>query len=159
MHTSGGYRVFLLVQTAKNPSLQYEPVSVSKSYPFSARVFVPGMAQIHKGQVAKGSVIIGAECLFVAGIIGGQLAGQSAYNKSLTYKHDAKMRKAYIDRANVGKMISYASIGGAAAVYIWNVIDGSISKGKKHVIVGKTSYAIAPYADNQSAGLAFNLTF
>lgn len=154
-----GYRVFMLVQTAKNPSYEFEPVCVTEEYPVSARVLVPGMAQIHKGQITRGSIFIGAECLFVAGIVGGELAAKDAYNKSLAFKHDANMRKAYLDRANMAKLVSYASMAGAAVTYIWNVIDGSISNGKKHVVVGNTAIRLTPYADNYTSGLALNVTF
>ena len=44
----GRYRVYLLVQTAKNPTLGYEHVKVTERYPFSPRVFVPGMAQLQR---------------------------------------------------------------------------------------------------------------
>ena len=53
-HQSGPYpyTVYLLVQTAKNPTYQVENVKISNGdYPFSARVFVPGMAQDRKSVV------------------------------------------------------------------------------------------------------------
>ena len=158
-HTSRGYTVYLLVQTAKNPTYQYEPVAVSEDYPFSARVFVPGMAQIYKGSVIKGSLFITGECLFVAGIVTGQLLANNYYQKSYTEKYDAKTRKAYIDRANASLMVRNISIAGAAAIYVWNVIDGVVAKGNKHIVVGNAALAMTPYVDPYSAGLAFNITF
>ncbi|MBP3471728.1 MAG: hypothetical protein J6K41_05820 [Paraprevotella sp.] len=68
-HTTGGYTAYLLVQTAKNPTLDYESVSVTNEYRFSARAFVPGMAQIYKGSKGKGATIIATEAAAVAGII------------------------------------------------------------------------------------------
>ena len=158
-HTSRGYTVYLLIQTAKNPTYQYEPVAVSEDYPFSARVFVPGMAQIHKGSVTKGTLFISGECLFVAGIVTGQLLADNYYQKSLIEKYDAKTRKAYIDRANASLMVRNISIAGAAAIYVWNVIDGAVAKGNKHIVVGNAALAMTPYVDPYSAGLAFNITF
>lgn len=158
-HTSGGYKVYLLVQTAKNPSYQYEPVTVSEDYQFSARVFVPGMAQIHKGSVVKGSLFISGECLFVAGIVTSQLLANNFYQKSLTEKYNAETRKAYISRANACLTARNISIAGAAAIYVWNVIDGIVAKGNKHIVVGNAALAMAPYADSHSTGLAFNFTF
>ncbi len=158
-HSTGGYMVYLLVQMAKNPTFQYEPVSVSDEYPFSARAFVPGMAQIYKGSVTKGTLFISGECLFVAGIVAGQLLADSNHNKGLLEKHNADIRKTYINRANTFVMVRNISIAGAAAVYLWNVIDGAVSKGNKRVIVGEAALAMAPYADPYSAGLALNITF
>lgn len=158
-HTTGGYTVYLLVQTAKNPAYQYEPVGVSNEYPFSAKAFVPGMAQIHKGSVAKGTLFISGECLFVAGIVSGQLLAANYYNKSQLEKNNADVRKAYINRANSALLVRNISIAGAAAVYLWNVIDGAVAKGNKHVVVGNAALAMAPYVDPYSAGLAFNFTF
>ncbi len=158
-HTSRGYTVYLLVQTAKNPTYQYEPVAISEDYPFSARVLVPGMAQIHKGSIIKGSLFISGECLFVAGIVTSQLLANNYYQKSLTEKYDAKTRKAYIDRANTSLMVRNISIAGAAAIYVWNIIDGVVAKGNKHIVVGNAALAMTPYVDPYSAGLAFNMTF
>lgn len=158
-HTSRGYTVYLLVQTAKNPTYQYEPVAVSEDYPFSARVFVPGMAQIYKGSVIKGSLFITGECLFVAGIVTSQMLANNYEKKSHTAKYDAEIRKTYIDKANASLTVRNVSISGAAAVYIWNVVDGIIAKGNKHIVVGNAALAMTPYVDPYSAGLAFNITF
>ena len=158
-HTSRGYTVYLLVQTAKNPTYQYEPVAVSEDYPFSARVFVPGMAQIYKGSVIKGSLFITGECLFVAGIVTSQMLASNYEKKSHTAKYDVEIRKAYIDKANASLTVRNVSIAGAAAVYIWNVVDGTIAKGNKHIVVGNAALAMTPYVDPYSAGLAFNITF
>lgn len=158
-HTSRGYTVYLLVQTAKNPTYQYEPVAVSEDYPFSARVFVPGMAQIYKGSVIKGSLFITGECLFVAGIVTSQMLASNYEKKSHTAKYDAEIRKAYIDKANASLTVRNVSIAGAAAVYIWNIVDGIIAKGNKHIVVGNAALAMTPYVDPYSAGLAFNITF
>ena len=59
---------YFLYQTLKNPTYTLESVSITDRYPFSARVFVPGMAQIYKGSYGKGAVFITGEVLFAAGI-------------------------------------------------------------------------------------------
>ena len=56
-HMPDGYTVYLLVQTAKNPTFTYEPVILSDEYKFSGRVFVPGMAQLYKGSKTKELVL------------------------------------------------------------------------------------------------------
>jgi hypothetical protein len=49
-------------------------------------------------------------------------------------------------------------IAGATALYAWNVIDGIVSKGKKHIQIGDANLKIAPYASPYAGGisLAFN---
>lgn len=158
-YTSDGYTVYLLVQTAKNPAYQYEPVAVSTEYPFTAKVFVPGMAQIHKGSVTKGTLFISGECVFVAGIVVGQLLAANYYSKSQMEKNNAQAYKTYITRTNSAVLVRNVSIAGAAAVYLWNVIDGVVAKGNKHVVIGSTALAVTPYADPYSAGVALNFTF
>lgn len=157
-HPGKGYRVYLLVQTAKNPSYDFEPVTFSEKYPFSARVFVPGMAQIHKGSVAKGTAFICGEALFVGGIVTGELLARSNYNKSLS-THDARLKEAYIRNANTCRVVRDVSIAGAAVVYLWSLIDGIAAKGKRHVVVGDLGVSLNPYADYYSTGLALNIKF
>ena len=64
-----------------------------------------------------------------------------------------------MDKANSYLIMRNISIAGAAAVYIWNVVDGIVAKGKKHVVVGNAALTMAPYTDMNSAGLAINITF
>lgn len=97
--------------------------------------------------------------MFVAGIVTGQLLADNYYQKSHIEKYDAKTRKAYIDRANASLMVRNISIAGAAAIYVWNVIDGVVAKGNKHIVVGNAALAMTPYVNPYSAGLAFNITF
>jgi len=158
LHSSSGYTVYLLVQTAKNPMLPYESVSISDEYAFSLRVFVPGMAQIHKGSTAKGIAFLASECLFIGGAVTGQLLASDNINK-IASTHDASAKKAYTDNANAWSMVRNISIAGVAACYIWNVVDGTVAKGKKHVVTGRVELAMMPYSDFNSTGLNLALTF
>lgn len=153
-----GYRVYLLVQTAKNPTYDLEPVALSEKYPFSARAFVPGMAQIYKGSVTKGALFISGEVLFIGGIIVGELMAQSNYNKSLS-TYDTRLKAAYIQNANTCRIVRDVSIAGAAVVYVWSLIDGIAAKGKRHVLVGDLKLTLNPYVDRYSSGLALNIDF
>lgn len=158
MHTRTGYTVYLLVQTAKNPTLDYEPVMVSEEYPFSAKVFVPGMAQFEKGSTLKGTLFLGGEIVCVGGIVVGSIMAQQCYNKGLASK-DASVRKQYTNMANVWGTVRNVSIAGAVAVYAWNVIDGITAKGQKHVVTGRYAFSAAPYADYYSVGVSLAYRF
>ena len=157
-HTTNGYTVYLLVQTAKNPTYEYETVSVTDKYPFSPRAFVPGMAQLHKGSNVKGIMFITGEIVAVGGIVVAESL-RAAYNSKFATTHNTSVRKAYASKANNMASVRNVCIAGAVAVYAWNVIDGIVAKGKSHIEIGGIDMRVAPYASTQSAGLALNLNF
>lgn len=155
---AGQYRVSLLVQTAKNPEYQYEPVAVTDKYKFSPRVFVPGMAQIYKGQTTRGVLFIAGEVVAVGGIVAFE-GLRSSYESKINRTHNANAIQSYINKADNMCNIRNGFIAGAVAIYVWNVIDGIVAKGKKHVVVGDANFAFAPYADLMSQGLLVSVTF
>ena len=152
------YKVSLLVQTAKNPEFVFEPVQVTNKYKFSPRVFVPGMAQFHKGQTTKGSLFIAGEVIAVSGIIAFE-GLRSSYESKIKMTHNLSEVQRYINRASTMQNLRNGFIAGAVAIYLWNVIDGIVSKGKKHVEVGATAMNFSPYSDFESAGLQLTLSF
>ena len=154
----GGWRVYLLVQTLKHPQYNFENVTVTDQYPFSARAFVPGMEQLHKGQTTKGLLFIAGEAACVGGIIAAE-SMRANYVNLIPTTHNAQQRTAYTDNANTWGNIRNGCIAAAAAVYIWNIIDAATSKGGRYLKVDGTSLAFVPYATPQSAGLALNITF
>ncbi|MBQ4437959.1 hypothetical protein II898_03700, partial [bacterium] len=153
------YTVYLLVQTAKNPTYQVENVRISTGdYPFSARVFVPGMAQIYKGQTVKGALFITGEVLFIGGIAAS--FGMSSYYKSKrNTTHDTGQKQSYTDWANYAGYAGWAFVGAAAALYIANIIDGAVSKGEPFIEADGKKLSFMPVATPYSFGLAMNLNF
>ena len=152
------YRVNLLVQTAKNPEYQLEPVYVTNKYKFSPRVFVPGMAQIYKGQNTRGALFITGEALAIGGIVAFE-GMRASYQSKIKRTHNAKQIQAYVQKSDNMVNIRNGFIAGAAAIYVWNIIDGIVAKGKKHVVVGNIKMDVAPYATHQSQGVNINATF
>ena len=155
---NGAYSVYLLVQTKKNPMYTYEPVSVTKKYPFSARVFVPGMAQLHKGSTAKGIAFIAAEVVALGGVVAFESL-RSSYQSKINTTKDAKKRQNYIDNTNNMQNLRNGFVAGALAVYAWNIVDGIVAKGKKHVEVGHVAMRFAPFATPEAGGLSMNVQF
>lgn len=153
-----GYRVYLLVQTAKNPTLDFEPVNVTDRYPFSMRAFVPGMAQIHKGSTGKGIAFISAEVVMIGGVVAFECM-RSYYDGKVSTTHNSDAVKAYIDNARVMSGLRNGFIAGAVAVYVWNVIDGIVAKGERHIMVGEASCRISPYVVPDSGGIMLTLNF
>jgi len=155
---NGSCRVDLLVQTKKNPMYTYEPVSVTTKYSFSPRVFVPGMAQLYKGSTTKGIAFIAAEVAAVGGVVAFE-GLRSSYQSKINTTKDAKKRQNYVDNTNNMQNIRNAFIAGAVAIYAWNIVDGIVAKGKKHVEVGSVAMHFAPFVTPDAAGLAMNIQF
>lgn len=156
--SNGACRVDLLVQTKKNPNFTYEPVSVTNKYPFSAQVFVPGMVQLHKGSTTKGIAFIAAEVVAIGGVVAFE-GLRSSYKSKINTTKDAKKRQDYTDKTNNMQNLRNGFLAGAVAIYAWNIVDGIVAKGKKHVEVGNVSMRFAPYATPEAAGLAMNISF
>lgn len=155
---AGQYRVYLLVQTAKNPTLSFDPVTISDRYPFSACVFVPGLAQIYKGSVGKGVGFISSEVALIGGVVATECLKQN-YAKKISMTHDSRLKQRYAQNANICQITRNICIGGVAAVYVWNVIDGIVAKGKTYVSVDGKTLSFMPYATIDDAGLAMSITF
>ena len=152
------YKAYLLVQIAKDKSYDFDKVTISDKYPFSARVFIPGMAQIHKGQKTKGACFITGEIVFVGGAILSHSMMKSNINK-INSTHNSTLKHQYTDNANNWMMMRNISIAGAAAVYVWNIIDGIAAKGEKAVFLTNNNISIIPYTDLNSTGFALNFKF
>lgn len=133
---------------------------ITGNYPFSARVFVPGMAQIHKGSVGKGAVIIGAEAVCIGGIIATECM-RSSYASKVNTTHNAANKLTYHNRAANCRNARNIFIAATAAVYAWNVIDGIVAKGKRQ---SSASYTLAPCIGtdingSNYGGLSLAITF
>ena len=100
--------------------------------------FVPGMAQIYKGSVGKGVGFISSEVALIGGVVATECLKQN-YAKKISMTHDSRLKQRYAQNANICQITRNICIGGVAAVYVWNVIDGIVAKGKPYVSVdGKT---------------------
>ncbi|GHT07658.1 hypothetical protein AGMMS49525_16840 [Bacteroidia bacterium] len=137
---------YFLYQTLKNPTYKYEDLEFTDKYPFSAGVFVPGLAQIHKGSKSKGIFFIAGEIALVGGVVVAESL-KASYKSKISSTHDAKSKQNYITKADNMGNVGNVLIAGAAALYVWNVIDGIAAKGKKHVVVlGNNNFQITPFA-------------
>lgn len=135
------YGYFLVQVSKEKECTNWEKVEMNTTkYPFSARCFVPGMAQFYKGSNLKGGLIIGGEVLGVAGIVT-SFSMKSSYEKLM--QEDPKHKTAYSSSADMWQNIGYGCIAFTAAVYIYNVIDGAIAPGRKHIQLGSKSYELA----------------
>lgn len=154
----GEWEVYLLVQTSKHPNNVFEPVTVTDRYPFSPRSFVPGMAQLDKGQTGKGLGFILGEVASLGGIVACE--GMRSYNvNKATSTHNIQQRMAYTDRANYLMISRNVFIASAAAVYVWNVVDAIVAKGPRRVLLSESAIRCTPYASSDGVGFAMNISF
>lgn len=154
-----GYTVYMLVQTAKNPTYAFENVSMSNKYPFSGRSFIPGMQQIYKGSVVKGSLIITGEVAAIGAIIVCENQRTSYVKKS---KEQPKFAREYSQKAKDWETGRNYAIGAAACIYAYNIIDAAVAKGKMRLMVSKangSSLSVMPYASHYSTGIYMGFTF
>ena len=129
------------------------------SYPFSARVFVPGMAQLYKGSKAKGLFFIIGEIACVGGIVTAECL-RASYNSKIKSTQNVGQIKSYMNSRDNCENIRNGFIVGATALYVWNVIDGMVAKGKKRShTMGDTQLRFSPYFTPQNSGVAFALNF
>ena len=156
VHTTNGYTAYLLVQTAKNPTYTYEEVTISDKYGFSARAFIPGMAQIHKGSKGKGLCIITAEVAAIAGIIFTENERASYESKMRSQPNFAKQYKTKMDNYETARN---CCIGAAAAIYIYNLIDAIVAPGDKRIIVKPNTLRVSPMASTEYSGITLSYHF
>lgn len=154
----GFYKVWLLVQTAKNPTYSFDEVTLSDKYPLSAALLIPGMSQIKKGQPVKGALFIVGEVACMGGFIAAESLRASNNNKMRTSTASSVI-KTYSDNANKCVLVRNIAIASAVTLYVWNVIDGVAAKGKQFIQFNDKRVSALPYTDLQSFGLAFNMTF
>jgi len=149
------YRVSIVTQTAKHPLFDLERAVASDLYPFSPRIFIPGMAQIYKGSTVKGVSFIVGEVILIAGIV--VCEGQRAsFNSKIKTTHNPTLRKSYIDDAD--QMLNFRNgfIAGASLLYAWNIIDGLAAKGQKNIFVySHNNITLTP----SGTGIVMNINF
>jgi len=159
---SSEYRVSLLVQTAKNPDSNIAPleaIKITKDYGFSPRVFVPGMAQLYKGSTTKGVLFIAGEVACIGGIVACE-GLRASYQSKINTTHNVQDKQSYINNADNMQNLRNGFIAGAALVYAWNIIDGIVAKGQKHVVVlsGDNRLSITPFISPQPGNVATGLS-
>ncbi len=157
------YRVSLLVQTAKNPTFDFEQVNITNEYPFSPRVFVPGMAQIHKGSTGKGIFFIVGHAAGIGGIVAFE-GLRASYQSKINSTHNAQNKQNYINKADNMQNLRNGFIAGTALLYAWNVIDGIVAKGKPYIVIQDDKYLsvnpyIAPMQGDVFSGVSLSFNF
>ena len=162
--SNGRYTAYLLFQIHRSMDFrQVENISLTDRYPFSPRVFVPGMAQIHKGSTGKGVTFIALQTATVGGIVVAEVLRASAETNMNVARNPAD-RQFYINRESTMQNVRNVCIAAAVAVYLWNVIDGVVARGRPHVLVDGRAISFVPYVAPQhgntlASGVSVSINF
>lgn len=160
---SGGRKVFVYyaLYAVGNMNMQPRFDDVTFTYKYGAdalwrSMIAPGYGQLYKGSTAKGLSIIGGEVLFVGGIIYGENL-RASYRRKASGASDVKKIRSYTDSADNYETVRNICIGGAAAVYLYNLIDAVASDGRRKTVVNKR-YSLSPtvHPDYNGISLTFN---
>lgn len=121
---------------------------------------VPGLGQIYKGSVIKGVTLFTAEAVGIAGIL---ICENQRSNYMTKIKEQPQYTQEYKSKADDWATRRNICIGVSAAIWVYNVIDAAMTKGRRRVIVRKRNkggWAFIPYMDeNGSAGVNFCYKF
>ena len=159
MNDNGLIEVYLLVQTARHPELAFEPVSVSDHYPLSARVIIPGLTQMYKGNTVKGACLLGGVAALGVGALFCENQRSDYQNK---IHQQPKFAQSYNTKANNFETARNVCIGAAVALYIYNVIDAVAAKGKRRVVVNMNrngGFAFCPIVSPEMGGISLAYHF
>lgn len=153
------YALFAVSATKQMP--HYDQFFTTKSYGGAglARSIVPGMGQIYKGQVGKGTGIMISEAAGIASIIYCESMRSSYHNKMI---EQPKFAKEYHNKETNWQMARNISIGVTAAIYVYNLIDAALASGAKRVVIKKSNrndFSMRPANVYGNAGLALSFTF
>lgn len=139
------YRCYTLYGVADTPNATFDCLSFSRKYGargFTRSLIVPGWGQLYKGNRTKGACILGGEVALVGGIIVAENL-RSSYRKKM--REQPKHLAAYNTKADNWENVRNVCIGGAAALYVYNLIDALVANGRQRTIVRKpVRFAVYP---------------
>jgi hypothetical protein len=119
---------------------------------------LPGWGQLYKGSKTKGLSIIGGEVALAVGIVATENLSAS-YRKKINETHNADHIQTYARKADNMQNIRNICITGAAALYLYNLIDAVAAPGNKHLIIHNTHFSFYPVANEAYTGIGLVLNF
>lgn len=159
--TNEVFRLFTLYAVSRSKSVaNFDDFQITDRY--GARglwrsLIVPGWGQFYKGSKLKGGLMLGGVAAFALGAIFSE--NERASNMAMiTQTHDVNNIRAYTTNANNMQTVRNICIGGAAALYVYSLIDAVASPGAKRVIV-QSRLKVTPVATTDMSGLSLTYKF
>ncbi|MDR2809600.1 MAG: DUF5683 domain-containing protein [Tannerellaceae bacterium] len=125
---------------------------------FWRSALLPGWGQMYKGSTAKGVCIIGGEVALVGGLVAAENL-RASYMKKINETHQSDAIRTYARNADTMKNIRNLCLTGAAALYLYNLIDAIAAPGEKHLIRRGQPFALYPVANGEYAGVGLVMNF
>lgn len=156
----GNLELHTLYMVALTDRPQFDTPTLSTRYGAApvAMSIIPGVGQWYKGSKVKGVSIFAAEALSVGAIILCENQRASYVKKATENPRQAKEYGNMADNWATGRNIS---IGIAAGVWVYNIIDAAVSRGARRVILKNrptTHMTLAPFVVPKS-GAGVSLTY
>lgn len=162
--TANRYDCKVLYEVAYNPSnVVYDPVEYTSKY--GARglwrsAIIPGWGQMYKKSYIKGSaiLIVEAAAITTAVIFNNRYNSYIDKSKATT---NADAIRFYQNKANNAKNFRNGFFAGAAAVYVYNIVDAIAAKGKLRYLKPKGhTLSFSPYfSPDNSYGISMAYIF
>ncbi|MCC8088408.1 MAG: DUF5683 domain-containing protein [Rikenellaceae bacterium] len=145
------------------PSPEFDQVGFTYRYGMRGvvRSLIPGYGQLYKGQKGKGAAILAGEVALITGIIFTHQEYDN-YRKKIKQTHNIDHIRTYSNKADNYKTARNICIGGAAALYIYNLVDAAVSPGRKRLVTNRknsSSFAIIPVTNTDYNGVNLSMTF
>lgn len=138
------YRCYTLYGIADTKSPAFDRLTFSRKYGmrgFARSLIIPGWGQLYKGNAVKGGCILAGEVALITGILVAENL-RNSYVKKM--REQPQHLKTYNTKADNCENIRNVCIGGAAALYVYNLVDALVANGRKRSIRHK-SVRLAAY--------------
>lgn len=159
---NGQVELHSLYMVAMTDNPVFDRAHVTTHYGFTpvAMSIIPGLGQLYKGSKGKAAAFFGSTALSVSAII--VCDNQRAtYMKKCT--EQPKFAKYYRNKADNWETGRNVSIGIAAGIWLYNIIDAACAKGARKVDVtpaARHSFGVTPFATaDGAAGLTLSYNF
>ncbi len=148
-----------MVALCDNPVFDRTYLTTSYGFAPVALSVIPGCGQWYKGSKAKGIILFAAEAASVASILVFENQ-RASYIKKM--KEQPRHAKTYNSKADNSETARNISIGVAAGVWVYNIIDAAVAKGARRVKVkpaGGGGFSFNPVVTPYSAGISLAYQF
>lgn len=157
----GEIKLYTLYMVALSDNPDYDKVYLTESYGATPALMsiIPGVGQWYKGSKAKGSIMFAAEAASLASVIICENQRSSHLKKA---NEQPKFAKEYSSKADNWENCRNVSIGVAAGVWVWSIVDAAVAKGARRVIVKQSNgqgLSIHPHFTLESAGVSLAYNF
>lgn len=158
--SSGRYTHYYLYSISTEPGVDKNyKLQIKSSYGGRGlwrSMIVPGWGQFYKGSNLKGGLILGGTVAFAGAIIATEGVRQS-YQQKIGQTYDVSSITYYSDLSNTMQTARNVCIGGAVALYVYNLIDAIVAPGAKYVKVKRVK--MSPYASRNNNGMIMSYNF